>query len=546
MKHGVTVIASIITVVLIFAAVFFFRRDNRNGAANDAGAGGKAATAKIDKKTAVPLPDTVTAAFYNVENLFDFNLDGTEYDEYKPEWHGWSAEMQRKKLQCIAEVIAAVGADVIGLCETENKGALTELATALDKLGTAYPYSAVAEAAGSATVTALLSKFPVVYTSSHPVDGSRPILEATVARGGDTLRFFANHWPSKRHPESTRAAAAQTLRKRLDELPRDADYIIMGDFNSRHDEYAVFHSTGHDDTGGETGINHVLKTITDGGRPDAPARFVCKGELPACNGCHYNPWLEVEETARFSYIYRGAKETIDNMLLPPALFDSAGYSYLDGSFHPFTWDGRLMKDGAPYRWQMYYKGKQKYHKGGGYSDHLPITAKFAKTKSLPPTGSAAENCAASDPSAKTGDFAVSTDGWVSADSRFSVERDGKHAKTGTHSLRVSGLHESENRTAARAVLTSTQRQKTLTMSIFGEGKPSIRLRRPDGKWTYHNAPEFTSSKNAKYNEWKSTRWVNIKLPLPPSDGVNNTDVEVELRAGKGEKFLMWIDRVRLE
>jgi endonuclease/exonuclease/phosphatase family metal-dependent hydrolase len=501
---------------------------------------------------ALPLPDTIKAAFYNVENLFDFNLDGTEYDDYKPGWHGWSAEMQRARLKSTAEAVAAIDADVIGLCEVENSNALLELADALDKMGTPYSYATAADAPGSATVTAILSKLPIAEKRALPVEKSRSILEAVIASGGDTLRIFVNHWPSKRHPESARVAAAQTLRRRLDSLKTDADYIVMGDLNSNYDEYASFHTSGHDDTQGKTGINHTMKTVADGSNPKAPERFVCPGELGACGGCHYNPWLDVEEDARMSYVYKGAKNTIDNMLLPASLFDGEGYSYLRGSFQAFTWDGRLLKDGVPYRRQMYYKGKERYHKAEGYSDHLPITAKFVRSKLLS-ADSVNAPCAKINPNLATGDFAASTDGWLNGDSRFSVERDGKHAKTGSHSLKISGLHESENHTAAKATLTSAPSQKFLTLSVRGEGKLSIRLRRPQGKWTYHNAPDFAQKKTPKYNAWKSDKWTALKLPLPPpssaqegGSGSNNNDIEVEIRAGKGDNFLVWIDRVRLE
>jgi endonuclease/exonuclease/phosphatase family metal-dependent hydrolase len=530
-------------VILAAAVFFFYNRAPRNAADAVTGAG------KAVPDKAAPLPDTVTAAFYNVENLFDFNLDGTEYDEYKPGWHGWSAEMQRKRLLATAEAIAAVGADVIGLCEVENKNTLLELAIALDRMGAPYPYAATADAPGSATVTALLSRLPIMEKSALPVEKSRSILEAAVARGGDKLIFFVNHWPSKRHPESTRLAAAKTLRRRLDSLPAGADYILIGDFNSNYDEYASFHTTGHDDTRGMTGINHILKTVAAAAaRPNSPHRPVCKGELAACDGCHYNAWLDLEEGKRMSYVYRGAKQTIDNMLLPRALFDSSGYSYADGSFEAFSWEGRLLKDGAPYRRQMVYVGKQRYHKGEGYSDHLPIRARFVKAKLLPEGGG--YECASIDTSAAAGDFSGSTGGWVQVDGYFSVARDSRYARKGSHSLRVAGRHDSQNRTAARAVFASSRTQRFLTMSVRGEGRLSIRLRRPNGSWAYHNAPEFGISKNAKYKDWKSSGWTSLKLPLPPwpQDGgdVNNTDVEVEIRAGKGESFSVWIDRVRLE
>jgi len=555
MNRRITIIiAASIILMTAAVAVYYYGVSHKQNAAISG-----------DNAVAPPLPDTVTTAFYNVENLFDLNLDGTEYDEYKPGWHGWSAEIQKTRLRSTADVVTAIGADIIGLCEIENANTLRELAEALDKAGAPYPYAAVAEVEGSATVTALLSAFPIVEKRVFPVENSRSILEAAVARGGDTLRVFVNHWPSKRHPESARLAAAQILRRRLDELA-STDYVVMGDFNSNYDEYATFHTSGHDDTRGKTGINHVMKTVTDGARPSYPPKFVCKGDLPACGDCHYNPWLDVEESARMSYVYKGAKNTIDNMLLPPALFDTAGYSYLDGSFRAFTRDGRLLKDGVPYRRQMYYKGKEKYHKGDGYSDHLPIVAKLIRAKLVAEDDSVP--CADANPSLAIGDFAVSTDGWLNGDGRFSVERDAKYARTGSHSLRVSGMHESENRTAARATLTASQSQKFLTLSIRGEGKLSIRLRRPEGKWVYHNAPDFNASKTAKYKDsWKSTQWTNLKLPLPPllqdefngtgnnvninnntgnTKRVNNNDVEVELRAGKGERFSVWIDRIRLE
>ncbi len=540
-----TAIIITVFVVLIAAAVaaFYYRAGihKQNAAIGDDNAANKKKLGVAKKSP--PLPDTVKAAFYNVENLFDLNLDGTEYDEFKPGWHGWSAEIQKKRLNATADVVAAIRADIVGLCEIENANTLRELADALDKKGAVYPYAATADAPGSATVTALLSAFPIVEKRAHPVEGSRSILEAALARGGDTLRVFVNHWPSKRHPESARVAAAQTLRRLTDELRTGADYVIMGDFNSNYDEYAVFHTSGHNDTHGKTGINHIMKTVTEGARPKAPTRPVCREELPTCDNCLYNPWLDAEESARMSYVYRGAKNTIDNMLLPPALFDGDGYSYLPGSFRAFTWDGRLMKDGAPYRRQMYYKGKEKYHKADGYSDHLPIVAELVRSKLAP--NAAATECAEINPSLVVGDFAVSTDGWLNGDAHFRVERDAKYPKTGSHCLRISGTHESENRTAARAVLEGAQ--KLVTLSVRGEGKLSIRLRRPQGKWVYHNAPEFNGAKTAKYNAWKSSQWINLKLPAPPKDATtSNNDVEIELRAGKGEKFSVWIDRVRAE
>jgi len=532
--------------LILIISLFHSNRGPADGGAEGDAVAGKAASKKAAKPKEAPLPDTVTAAFYNVENLFDLNLDGTEYDEYKPGWFGWTEEVQRAKLEGAAEVIAALGADFVGLCEVENLNVLRELQAILDKMGAPYPYAAVAEAEKSATVTSLLSRFPIREKAAHPVPRSRSILEARVARGGDELIVFVNHWPSKRSPESKRVEAARVLKERLDALPPGSDYIIMGDLNSCHDEFASLRTAGLDDTKGRTGVNHVLGTVVEGPRAQSPARFVCRGEMSTCTDCHYNLWLDVEESGRRSYVYRGAPQTIDNIILPPALFDSAGYSYVDGSFEAFTWDGKLLRDGVPYRWQMVFRGKQKYHTGKGYSDHLPIRAKFARASVLRAGADAerADTCASVDSRLVRGDFAVTVDGWMSGDARFSVARDSRYARTGTHSLRVSGSHESENRTAARARFEAGS-QKSLAMSVRGSGALSVRLRRQEGKWECYNAPDFAKSKTARYKPWKSGTWVDLKFPLPEAETAG-ADVEVELRAGKGEPFSVWIDRVRLE
>ncbi|MCL2218404.1 MAG: endonuclease/exonuclease/phosphatase family protein [Chitinispirillia bacterium] len=545
---AVSAVLIIALAVVILLAVFYPR--------GPAGApdGGGTAIVKKDKDRdkgrpkEPPFPDTLTLGFYNVENLFDFNLDGGEYNEYKPGWYGWTEEVQRKKLEGTAEVIAAFGADVIGLCEVENMNVIKELQTLLDRMGAPYPYAAAADAPKSATVTALISKLPIREKIDYPVDKSRPILEAVIARGGDEFRVFVNHWPSKRHKESARLAAAEILRRRVDRLPPGTDYVIMGDLNSNHDEYASFHTAGFNDTEGRTGINHVLRTVAPGPRASSPYRFFCKGELPECGDCHYNPWLDIAEDGRRSYVFRGANQTIDHILLPPSMFDTLGYSYIGGTFEVFTWDGRLLRDNVPYRWQMVFRGKQRYHVGKGYSDHLPVRARFVRASVLygdtASTGN--DNCDAIDPNLVRGDFAVSVDGWMSGDARFVVARDSRFARTGTHSLRVSGMHETENRTAARVRLQASASNRFLTMSARGEGRLSVRLRRPEGKWVYYNAPGFAVSKSAKYNDWKSGTWTNLKFALPEPVLSPNEDVEVELRAGKGEKFSVWVDRVRLE
>ena len=159
---------------------------------------------------------------------------------------------------------------------------------------------------------------------------------------------------------------------------RGTEYAIVGDFNSDYDQWSKTRSEKLDDSRGRVGINHVLHTINEG-----EGRFVsyvskqdlCSG---ACPFCHYDPWLDRPETVRWSARFRGAPQTLDHILLPAALFDSLGLSYCDNSFEAFTADGKLLRDGAPFRWQMKGYGKRRFHVGEGYSDHLPVRARLVR------------------------------------------------------------------------------------------------------------------------------------------------------------------------
>lgn len=315
----------------------------------------------------------VKIATYNVENLFDMNDDGTEYEQYIPNtsW-GWTEEMHRIKLRNTAQVIKDMGADVIGLQEIESETVLKELKAELNRQGIYYPYYAFSRTKNTSVSVALLSKYPIKSALSHPVSASREfrdILEAKLDINGKTLRIFVNHWKSKSGPESMRIQSAKVLKKRLDELDKDEPYVLLGDFNSHYEEYRTFvKSRKHNDTDGITGINHILKTIDEEGNP------ILISSLKECDDCTYNLWYELPQEQRWSHEYRGGHEALDNMIISPSLTDGKGVEYVQGSFEKFE-APYLFDKGKPYRWQQSRKFP-KHHLGEGYSDHLPIFAKF--------------------------------------------------------------------------------------------------------------------------------------------------------------------------
>lgn len=315
----------------------------------------------------------VKIASYNVENLFDMNHDGNEYEEYIPNgsW-GWTDEMYRTKLRNTATVIQGIGADIIGLQEIESETALKALKTQLKRQGLYYRYYVFARGKNSSVNTALLSRYPIQSAYTHPVSYSREyrdILEAKINIEGKLLHVFVNHWKSKSGPESMRILSAKRLLLRLKELTPDEPFVLVGDFNSHYEEYRTFlRSRRHNDTEGITGINHILQTIDNDGNP------VTYASLKNNGGHLYNLWYEISEEKRWSHQYKGRGEGLDNIIISPALADGQGIEYVKGSFNRYDPEYLFYK-GKIYRWQQSRK-HPKHHLGEGYSDHLPIYALF--------------------------------------------------------------------------------------------------------------------------------------------------------------------------
>ncbi len=312
-------------------------------------------------------------ASYNVENLFDLIDDGNEYEEYIPNtsW-GWDASMQRIKLRNIAKVLHDIDADVVGLQEIESETALKELKAELNRQGTYYPYSAFSRSKNTTVSVALLSRYPIKSVTNHSISASRKfrdIMEAKLDIDGRALRVFVNHWKSKSGPESMRILSARVLAKRLSELPENEPYILLGDFNSDYEEYHTFlKSRKHNDTDGITGINHVLMTIDSSGNPVTYEMFKTD------HAYRYNLWYELPLASRWSHQYGKHNEALDNIIIPSSMADGKGIEYVRGSFGRFD-PSYLFYKNKIYRWQQ-SRRNPKHHLGEGYSDHLPIFARF--------------------------------------------------------------------------------------------------------------------------------------------------------------------------
>ncbi|ABB43990.1 Endonuclease/exonuclease/phosphatase [Sulfurimonas denitrificans DSM 1251] len=309
-------------------------------------------------------------ATYNVENLFDLETSGYEYSEYIPNSTSeWNQKNYKIKLKNIAQVIKDIDADIIALEEVESLQALLDLRFALKQSGLYYGYYSIADKKNTTVKVALLSKVPFVYSKEISVTQTyeyRNILETKFNINGKELYIFVNHWKSKSGAESQRVLCAKSLMKRVKEIGFDKNIILLGDFNSDYEEYLKFaKKREHNDTDGITGINHILGTINQ--RNSALHVNYQKESF-------YNLWYDTDEDKRYSYLYRGKKEVLDNILISQSLLNAKDVSYIHNTISNFNKE-YLFKKNNIYRWQI-SKARVKKHKGQGYSDHLPLVARF--------------------------------------------------------------------------------------------------------------------------------------------------------------------------
>ncbi|MGM0518530.1 MAG: endonuclease/exonuclease/phosphatase family protein [Campylobacterota bacterium] len=316
-----------------------------------------------------------TVSTYNVENLFDLENNKTEYFEYRiNNKTNWNKKNFKIKLKNSIDIIRKIDADIIALQEIENRNILETLQNKLPK----YKYISFSKYNNSAIGLGFLSKIKIV--SSNNIDVNfyrrvyRPILETTFKIDNIEFKIFNNHWPSKRVDESYRIKYAKRLFDRVKQLPKDYDYIILGDLNSNYNEYQTFkYDKKLNTTDSITGINHILNTHLDG-EFNTYDDFMKKRKRS-----HLNLWLELDINSRYSSSYRNQYITPDNIILPQALFDNKKLSYIKKSFMVYK-DENIINNSKIYRWQVNYKDKKNYHKGVGYSDHLPLKASFSTNK----------------------------------------------------------------------------------------------------------------------------------------------------------------------
>lgn len=299
----------------------------------------------------------------NCENLFDCRHDSLKQDtEFMPEGsRHWTRGRYWHKLDNISRSIVACGMDgrewtlpdMVALCEVENDSVMHDLTRRSLLRGAGYEYvmTSSPDVRGidvalmySPFSFALINHFPIRV---EPLKGMRPTRDILYVSGrlvtDDTLHVFVVHAPSRYGGEKAtrpyRMLVAERLGMAVDSLRRlspEANIIIAGDFNDGCADSALVRLQ-----------SMALEDVSAG----ASGR----------NG------------ARGTYKYRGMWSSIDHIFISKSVKKWFKDCVVNDEKFLLEGDGRY----GGMQPKRSYTG---YKYSGGYSDHLPLRARFVLLK----------------------------------------------------------------------------------------------------------------------------------------------------------------------
>jgi len=318
-------------------------------------------------------------ANWNVENLFDTKDDPkNKYDnEFLPNniTTRWTRVRLDTKLNNLSRVIRSMnhgkGPDILGLEEVEHEHLVKKLT---DKLGK-KPYGiAYRESRDRRGIDAALiynrKLFTLIQTDSYKVplrygSKTRDILHAELKdRNGETLHVFVNHWPSRgggiELSDPKRFSAARTLSKAISSIfkgEKKAHVIVLGDFNDEPSSKSV------------SGILKVNPYPSKTGYQPKKLYNLMSKKSAKGQGTYFHSF-------RGNIQWR----MYDQIIVSGTLLNNATIDYDKGSMEiagpSFMLSSKGKSKGAPY--STFGRGERYL---GGYSDHMPVGARFTYPES---------------------------------------------------------------------------------------------------------------------------------------------------------------------
>ena len=312
-----------------------------------------------------------TVAFYNLENLFDYENDPITFDDDRtPEGKDhWTPEIYAMKLKNMAKVLVEIGQDltgtsptIIGVCEVENRRVLEDLLNQDSFKNLPYDIIHYDSPDRRGIDVALLYKKNLFTPTYHKVqtlylydsgDKTKRIYtrDALVVSGqleDEPIHILVNHWPSRSGGEARsrdkRIKAAQLNRSIIDSLFSENPYakiITMGDFN--------------DDPTNESITTHLKAK---------------KNKQPNALKTLYNPMYKMHKNGLGSLAWRDSWNLFDQIILSTEWLkkDFSSYRFYQAGIYnkPYLANPTGQYKGYPFR------SFTNSSFTNGYSDHFPV------------------------------------------------------------------------------------------------------------------------------------------------------------------------------
>ncbi len=297
--------------------------------------------------------EKLTVMSWNVENLFDGDVDGNEYPEYDPARSDWGYADYHARLTVLSGIITSIEPDILLLQEIEGGDVLRDLCER-----TSLRYYAVSDDSRSAIQTGILSRFPVREVTTHrPYDGSRSMLKAAIDVGGERVALLNAHWRSRRDG----AAESEPYRLRASVL---ANLVISDELAAHPGTLLILggdlNTSVQDAPAAPAAIGLAADALPTG-------RLTVTGDPSQVTGPVLYDFRQGEDDPCGSYWYDGAWYAFDHLLCSEGAYDGRGLE--------FEYAGVYMKDaladpaGHPLRYDRYRKR--------GISDHFPVVMRLS-------------------------------------------------------------------------------------------------------------------------------------------------------------------------
>jgi hypothetical protein len=313
----------------------------------------------------------LTIAFYNLENLFDFENDPITFDDDRtPEGkEHWTEAQYRSKINNMAKVLSLIGKEqsgtapvIIGICEIENRRVLEDLLNEPPLKPLEYSIIHFDSPDRRGIDVALLYRKNIfipthykaleleLFDSQDPEKRiyTRDQLVVSGILDNEKLHFIVNHWPSRAGGEELsnpkRIRAAQLNKRIIDSLFSLDPYskiVSMGDLN--------------DDPVNES-VKCILGTSSNKNY-EGPKQL-------------FNPMEHLYKNGLGTLAWRDGWNLFDQMIISSELLkkDYSSYRFYKAGIYNksflITKEGRYK--GYPFR--SFSNGQFT----GGYSDHFPV------------------------------------------------------------------------------------------------------------------------------------------------------------------------------